>query len=217
MKRIALFFIWIVCCTFVRAELTTEQAMEIMSTSIGKFVDAKGLSMKLGIKIPIVPTMEFQVFCKDSLLAVAMDGGKIFFKEDRVWEYDQEDNEVEIRALEKDDPKDLILIGTMPKNFELSSIKAIDKKSFHMGKGTVRFEEKGDKVIYTTKAEAGSLEVQVDKKKKDLCQLKVKKGLVSMTVTYSNLKYTCSDAEVMFDAANYPGVKIKDLTTSKSH
>lgn len=200
------------CCTMVHAELTTEQAMEIMSTSINKFVEAKGLSMKMGIKVPVVPTMDFQVFYKDSMMAVAMDGGKIFFENDRVYEYDKEDNEVEIRSLEKDDPKELIQIGILPTMFEVSSIQKIDKKSFHMGKGTVRFEEKGDRIVYTTKAEAGTLEIQIEKAKKDLRQLKVKKGIVSMTITYSNLKYSCSDADVKFDAANFPNVKIKDLT-----
>lgn len=212
MKRIALCVACLACCLALHAEVTAEEAIEVLSTSVSKFSEAKGLSLKMGIKVPIAPAMEIEMFSKGDLFAMAIDGGKAFFRDDIIWEYDEKENTVEIQKMEKSELKDLALLAALPAQMELKDLKPLSKNTFQVGENTVKFEEKDGKITYHFKSDEGNMDMVVNAKSKNISQLKMKKGVMALTISYSNIKYTCADKDVLFDAANFPGVKIIDQT-----
>lgn len=196
------------------AQVTTKTAMETLETAINKFKKSDGLIVDMSLKISIAPSLDMKLYTRGDKCAIEMDGGIVYYANGTSWEYDEEDNEVEIKTIGKNDMDDMAMIATMPKEFEID-FKEVDSKSFKTAKSTVKFKENGNNIEYKSEKDGATLTMNINKTTKNFSSFKVKKGIVVVTITYNSVRYSCSEAQVTFDASKHPGVKIIDKRKNK--
>lgn len=208
MKKTALFVALLACCLALQAEVTAEEAIRVLSASVNKFAQAKGLSMKLSVKVPVAPAFDIDVFSKGDLFAMAMEGNKVFFRDDTLWDYDVKENTVEVQKVEKNKLGEVAQLGTLPMQIELKNVKPLGKNSIEVDGAAVKFDENDGMITFYFKSKEGNMDMTVNSRSENVSQLKLKKGVLALSINYKSIKYTCADKDVAFDAANYPGVQI---------
>lgn len=196
------------------AQFSSKQAMELLQESVSKFSATDNYVIDMALKVSIAPTIDMTVYWRKDRCAIKIDGGMSYYHDNTMWEYDEEDNEIVISDMGKDEMDKMAAIAILPASFK-TEMKVIDAKSFKTDKATFTFEVDGNDVEYTTKKDGAKLIITINSKTRNISKLKLKKGLVSMNLTYKKIVYSCSEESATFNKAKYPTATIKDKRKKK--
>lgn len=197
MKKFILFFLCTVLSALpLSAQMTARQVLEKTMDVLNK---EKGYSADLQIK---AMGLKFQI-------ALAVRGQQSVFKTDEgdmyvngttTYAYDKKKNTVTIATRKKEEKMQMDMSSTFSTGYDLTIEKAKDAYVLRFKK------QKGNK----TKDAPSSAEMTVNTQNFYPKTIHVKSGIISTTITYSNIKTNIPAQLVAYNAQKYPGATIVD-------
>ena len=209
MKKLVLSLSVLLLPMLCMAEITIDEAMSLMKESAGKFINAKSFTIEASVKLSISPTMNLHMYWYEDSYALNVGSNILYYDGKSNWDCDVDSKKISIKKGKDKSADGLVTILLMPQRLGKDMTK-IDNKSFKMGKGVCTYASEGDDVVYTMKKDGAKLTLTINLHTKNINKIKVKKGIISTTISYDKVQYSCSPESVVFNIKDFPGAKVKD-------
>ncbi|MBO4444240.1 MAG: hypothetical protein J5814_05690 [Bacteroidaceae bacterium] len=194
--------------TFVVAAFaqTPQEILSRMETELDKH-EADGVSMITDVKVPIVGTISTKTYMLGDYFRMetkTMGIDVIVWEDDKsTWTYNSKTNEVKIEkakvTVNSEPEGDLDMFEGLTDGYDITLAKETDKAWF--------FTLKKQK---TNKSKEAPKQMDISVSKGTYLPLSLSAKVSGMTMTMHDISFGVSKSKVVFNAADFPGVTIKD-------
>ncbi|MCQ2076288.1 MAG: hypothetical protein MJZ20_04525 [Bacteroidaceae bacterium] len=211
MKKCVTFIVCtlLVCVNTMAQVKDIDGAMVLLKDVVQKFNDNQGLVMDLEMKAAVGGTSKFTLMKNSDRSKMVNKKEVTYFYSQMMWVCDLDGHNVIISNKYRDEEKMMASMATIPGSFKGDMAK-IDDKSFNIGKNVFAAKWSKKEVEYNLQQGKSIITMIVDQSSKNVNQLKVKQGMMSVVMNYKSFSTGCSYDDVSFSTENYKDFRIID-------
>ncbi|MCQ2076243.1 MAG: hypothetical protein MJZ20_04290 [Bacteroidaceae bacterium] len=209
--RILIFYIILSTTSIVFGQepVTIDDAMSMLKTAISKYKLNNGIVLDMSIKVSVLPEFEMRLKYRNKKTMIQVDDEIMYEYNHIKWVYDKQNNKITIGTTETDEMQEIIDFALVPIHLQ-NDIRKENNRSFMVGNYLVTFNQSKHKWGYTTRIGKATILLLLDPNTQTINQLKVKKGIISITIKYNNALFSCPEESVTFSLKDYPGITVID-------